>query len=409
MNLPLFIARRYFLSRKKKNFISIISNISMVGVAVGTMALVVALSVFNGLEDLIRALYGTFDPEIKITSAEGKTFPVDSTFIARIAAIEGVDIVTEVIEDNALLKYREGLMVVKVKGVSENFVKQQRMDSVMVAGRLLLRENDTEYAIIGRGVQYAMSISLDNQFFALQLWYPKNRKPSSLSPEAAFTRKGIMPGGVFMIEKQYDEQYVFVPLNFAQELMSYEEERTALEIKTTAGANVRQVKSNIKEVLGDEFLVLDSDEQHASLLKAIRIERLFIFVTFAFIIFIASFNIFFSLSMLAIEKKRDIAILFAMGATRSIILRIFILEGAIIAFTGASLGLLLGLLICWIQQKFGLISMGMDSSVIDAYPVKMEIMDFVLTGLLIMLITLIATYRPASRASGQGLKDVASL
>jgi lipoprotein-releasing system permease protein len=381
----------------------------MVGVAMGTMALVVALSVFNGLEDLIRALYGTFDPEIKVTAAVGKTFQIDSTFINKIAAVDGVELVTEVIEDNALLKYREGLMVVKVKGVSENFTNQNRMDSVMVAGKLVLQEDGKDYAVIGRGVQYAMSISVDNQFFALQLWYPKNRKPTSLSPEAAFTRKGILPGGVFMIEKHYDEQYVFVPLSFAQELMSYEDERTALEIKTTPGSNISKVKNSIKALLGKEFLVLDSDEQHASLMKAIRIERLFIFVTFAFIICIASFNIFFSLSMLAIEKKRDIAILYAMGATRSIIRKIFLMEGVIIAFTGALFGLLLGLIICWLQQEFGLVSMGMDSSIIDAYPVKIEVMDFVFTGLLIVVITFIATFRPASRASSQGMKDVATL
>jgi lipoprotein-releasing system permease protein len=381
----------------------------MVGVAMGTMALVVALSVFNGLEDLIRSLYGTFDPEIKVTAAAGKTFQVDSTFINKIAAVDGVELVTEVIEDNALLKYREGLMVVKVKGVSKNFIDQNRMDSVMVAGKLLLQEDGKDYAVIGRGVQYAMSISVDNQFFALQLWYPKNRKPTSLSPEAAFTRKGILPGGVFMIEKHYDEQYVFVPLSFAQELMSYEDERTALEIKTTSGSNISNVKNSIKALLGKDFNVLDSDEQHASLMKAIRIERLFIFVTFAFIICIASFNIFFSLSMLAIEKKRDIAILYAMGATRSIIRKVFLMEGVIIAFSGAISGLLLGLIICWLQQEFGLVSMGMDSSIIDAYPVKIEVMDFVFTGLLIVVITFIATFRPASRASSQGMKDVATL
>jgi lipoprotein-releasing system permease protein len=408
MNVPLFIAKRYFFSKKKKNFISIISNISMVGVAVGTMALVVALSVFNGLEDMLRSLYGAFDPEIKVAPAVGKTFEVDSLMLMNLASIEGVELITEVIEDNALAKYKESLMVVKVKGVSENFVQHHRMDSAIISGRMVLHEEDENYAVMGVGVKFTLGVSVDNQFFPLQLWYPRRQQRVSLNPQNAFNRRNILPGGIFTIEKTKDDQYVFVPLSFAQELMNYEQQRTALEIKTLPGHRVQRVQQAIKEQLGDGFLVQNSDEQHESLLRAIRIERLFIFITFAFIICVASFNIFFSLSMLAIEKKRDVAILFSIGASSSIIKKIFIIEGAIIAFAGAFVGLTLGFIICFAQQQYGIVSMGMDSALIDAYPVKMELMDFVFSALLIVVITLIATYRPATSASKE-LQEVTSL
>lgn len=377
----------------------------MIGVAVGTMALIIVLSVFNGLEGLIRALYSSFDPEIKITALTGKSFEIDEQLLKKINNVGGVDIVTEVIEDNAYARYKDSEMVVKVKGVGDNFIDQKRMDQTIVHGELKLKKEGVSYALIGRGVQYALGISPSNDFYTLQLFYPKNIRPGSLSTTNLYTQKNILPGAIFAIEKQYDESYVFVPLDFAKELMGYGNKRTSLEVKTARGADIRRVQTGLKEILGENFKVLNSDEQHSTLLRAIKIEKLFVFITFSFILAVASFNIFFSLTMLAIDKKKDIAILYAMGATDKLVRSIFIKEGAIIAFVGAASGLFLGLLICWAQQTFGLVSMGMQTSVLDAYPVKMEFADFIYTGISIVLITFLASFRPAILATRSNIKD----
>jgi lipoprotein-releasing system permease protein len=376
----------------------------MVGVAIGTAALVIVLSVFNGLEDLIRSLHSTFDPEIKITSTLGKSFLMDEELRNKVEGIQGVEVVTEVIEDIALLKYRDAQMVVRVKGVGDNFLKQTNLGQSIVAGDLKLNEGGVDYAIIGRGIQYSLSISPSNDFYTLQVFYPRNVRVGTIDPTKLYNRKNIMPGGIFAIEKQYDENYIFVPLDFAQELFEYKGKRTSLEIMTAPGARLNQVQARLKSLLGEEFQVLNRDEQHSGLLKAIHIEKLFVFITFSFILAIASFNIFFSLTMLAIDKKKDIAVLYSLGANDAIIKNIFLAEGAIIAFSGAFFGLLGGLIICWLQQTFGIVSMGMETSVLDAYPVKMQFQDFLYTAISIIIITFVASYRPAMIATRAGLK-----
>lgn len=408
MNVPFLIAWRYFRSKKKRNIISIISNISMIGVAVGTMALIIVLSVFNGLEDLVRSLYGKSDPDLKITAVQGKSFPVDAFLVSRLKAVPGVQLVTEVIEDNALLRYHERQMVVKVKGVSENYYKQSEIDSAIVDGTHLLRRNGEDFALIGAGVQHELSIALENRFAPLQLLYPRNtpgKKTLSMNPETAFNQEPILAGGVFAIEQHVDDSYIFVPLDFAQRLLRYDNRRTALEVKTGPQRRLEDVKTELKQVLGPQFNVLDSDEQHVSLLKAIKVEKMFVFITFAFILLIASLNIFFSLSMLVIDKRKDVAILMAMGATPNIIRRIFLMEGAIVAQVGAVVGLSLGILICWLQQRFGLVSMGMATSVVDSYPVKMQASDILWVGVAIVLITIAVSIRPALNAPQIDLRE----
>lgn len=405
MNVPFLIAKRYFFSRKKRNIISIISNIAMIGVAVGTAALIIVLSVFNGLEDLIRQIYSSFDPDLKITAMQGKSFETDTEFMNRIRQTPGVAVVSEVIEDNALLRYNDRQMVVKVKGVSENFFEQNEIDSSVVEGHAQLLFNGAEHALIGRGVQYQLSIRPSNQFVPLQFMYPRNTKFNPLNPEGAFNSLSIAPGGVFAIERQYDDSYVFVPLNFAAELLEYGRRRTAIEIKVEPGVRVDQVKATLQQILGERFKIQNSDEQHTSLLRAVKVEKLFVFITFAFILGIASLNIFFSLSMLVIDKKKDIAILASMGATANTIRNIFLFEGALVAFIGAAYGLTTGMLICNLQQTFGLVSMGMATSVVEAYPVKMEAEDFVMTGIAIVIITLLVSIRPARKAAAMSVTE----
>lgn len=408
MNVPFLIAWRYFRSKKKRNIISIISNISMIGVAVGTMALIIVLSVFNGLEDLVRSLYGKSDPDLQITAVQGKSFPVDAFLVNRLRAVPGVKLVTEVIEDNALLRYHERQMVVKLKGVSENYYQQSEIDSAIVDGSRELRRNGEDFALIGAGVQHELSIALENRFSPLQLLYPRNtpgKKTLSFNPETAFNQEPILAGGVFSIEQHVDDSYIFVPLNFAQRLLRYDNRRTALEVKVGAGRSLEDTKAELKQVLGPQFNVHDSDEQHVSLLKAIKVEKMFVFITFAFILLIASLNIFFSLSMLVIDKRKDVAILMAMGASPNIIRRVFLMEGAIVAQVGAVVGLTLGISICWLQQRFGLVSMGMATSVVNAYPVKMQASDILWVGVAIVFITIAVSIRPALNAPQIDLRE----
>lgn len=399
MNTALWVARRYFFSGKEKKFINILSIIAMLGVAVGTAALVIVLSAFNGLEALVRKLDQRFDPEIKVMAAQGKSFEVTPQFLKPLQQIQGVQVITEVIEDNALLRYRDAQVVVRIKGVSDNFQQQHRIDSAMVAGEPLLKRGNIPYAIVGAGIQQALGVSLHNQLDAMQFWYPKNKKNIAINPADAFNKKSILASGIFQISSQYDEKYVFVPLTFAEALMQHGAKRTALEIKTTEKADIQEIKEELKKLLGDKFKVLDSNEQHASFLRVMKIERLFTFAALLFILVIASFNIFVSLSMLAIEKRRDVGIFYALGADEGFIQRVFIAEGGLIAGIGTAVGLAAGLALCLLQQHFGFVSMGMTSAVVEAYPVQIHWVDFAVTGLCVILFTIAATYSPAKRAA----------
>lgn len=366
----------------------------MFGVAIGTMSLVIVLSVFNGLEDLIRGLNKNFDPELKVEASKGKSFELTTKFLNGIKSIEGVEIVTQVVEDNAYAKYKNDEMVVKLKGVEKNFIDHHRIGRNIIQGRFVLEEDGVNYAVIARGVQTALSINRLSNMYTLQFYYPKRGRMSGISM-TNLNHKVILPIGVYAIEKQYDMNYVFVPLDFAVELLDYGNRRTSLELKVNSEYSISEVKERVKSFVGDDFKVLTSDEIHADFFKVLKIEKLFVFIIFSFILAIASFNIFFSLTMLAIDKKKDIAVLSSIGADKRLIKSIFLIEGAIISFLGAFLGLFLGLVICLIQQNFGIVSMGMQTAVIDAYPVKMQLPDFLYTALSIITITLLASYRPA--------------
>ena len=408
MNVPLLIARRYFRSKNKRNIITIISNISMIGVAVGTMALIIVLSVFNGLEDLVRTLYGKSDPHLVIMASKGKAFDVDRTFLSNLEKTPGVALVTEVIEDNALLQYHDRQMVVKMRGLSDNYFGQSRIDANIREGDHRLRRDSLELALVGAGVQHELSITLNNRLAPLRLLYPRNtpgKKMLDMNPEKAFNEENIVAGGVFLIEQHIDDSYIFVPITFAQRLLGYTTRRTALYVRVGESFEIEDVKLQLRKQLGDSFKVQDSDEQHVSLFKAIKVEKLFVFITFTLILLIASLNIFFSLSMLVIDKKKDIAVLFSMGASQLMVRRTFLLVGAIVALVGAATGLVLGVSLCWLQQRFGLVSMGMATSVVESYPVKMQVSDMVFTCVSIILITLAVSIRPALNASRLDIRE----
>lgn len=399
MNVATFIALRYFISKKKRNFINFISGMSVIGVALGTMSLIIVLSVFNGLEDLIKSIYGSFDPDLKISATVGKSFEVDSLFIQKIRKIEGVYQIIETIEDNTLVKYADKQTIVKIKGISGEFSNQYKLKNYIVEGKSAFTDGGLNYAIVGRGLQYKLGIDMQNSFFQLQFWYPNTQKNLASSSTNAFNSANIFAGGIFALEKQYDDNYVFVPLNFAKNLMNYGNKRTALEININKSYTPENIKNKIEAILGSNYKVSTSEEQHTGMLRAVKIEKLFVYFTFSFIMVVSSLNIFFMLTMLAIEKKRDMNILIAMGASAGLIKRIFLTEGLIVAVLGAVAGLGLGFVICWLQLQFGFVSMGGETSLVSAYPIRLRATDFVITATITLFITFLISYQPASKAS----------
>ena len=373
--------------------------ISMLVVGIGTMALIIVLSVFNGLEGLLRSTYGSFDPEIIVTVNRGKSFVFTDDLREKIESIEAVDLIAEVIEDNVLIKYKNAQRVVRMKGVSESFVHQERLQNSLVYGKLKLSEKDLNYAIIGRGVQYDLSINPNNDFFSLQVYYPKNIGPGLTNPSKLYNSKRAIPASVFSVEKYYDENYIIVSLDFAIDLLSYDQKRTALEISLKPGQDEQKAVLKLKNLISDDYIVRSGDELHADLFKFMKWEKLIVFMTFFLIIAIASINIYFSLTMLVIDKKKDIATLYALGASKKVIQVIFLSVGMIISFAGATLGLTLGLMISGLQQKYGFVSMGMQSALMTAYPVIISVSDILITAFSIIFITLLATIQPALLAT----------
>ena len=400
MNLSLFIARRYLFSRRKKNFINIISIISVVAVALISAAIIIVLSIFNGLGDLLHAVNNSFDPEIKVEASKGKSFVVNADLLKDIKSVQGIEVITEVIEDFAYARYNGADQVVMVKGVSDNFIDQNRIPkSSIVEGELALKRGNVPRALIGYGVKSTLSIAMDQDFYPIQLFYVRAGKSGTMDPSKMYAQKNIFPGGVFMIVQNFDENYVIVPLAFAQDLFSYTDRRTSLEIKLDPAFNVAEIEEALQTRLGESFKVLNSEEQHQDVYRVIRLEKLFASIAAILLLLIGSINIYFSLMMLALDKKRDITLLSALGADGGLLRRIFLTEGILIAAIGTVTGLVAGAIIVAMQQQFGMVSMGMEGAIVDGYPVKMKFTDFAYVFLVMSAVTVLVSSRPAAIAS----------
>lgn len=405
-NTPLFIARRYFVANPEKRrllfnlgFIKILSGISMLAVCLGTAALVTVLSVFNGMEGLTKQLFRQHNAELRIEPVSGKSFEATEEFIQQIIRTPNVHTVTEVIEDNALLRYDESQMVVKLKGVSENYQEQyQYLDNALVVGDLALKKDSMNYALLGIGVYDQMNIRISDRSKALQFWYPKKGK-QVLNPAKAFNRRSILPGGGLSIEQQFDVNYVLVSLDFMRSLVEYDQERSYLEIRSAQSDNLDVLQKELQALVGKDLIVKNAAEQQASILRAVKIEKLFVGMALVFLVGLASFNIFASLVILALEKRRDIAIFKSMGATQGFIRNVFLYEGLLIGGTGTAIGLMLGGIICYLQEQYGLVGMGVDTAIINAYPVELRAEDFIFSGLAIFSITLLSSWIPANNAA----------
>jgi len=405
MKLSLYIAKRYLFARKSRNAINVISSISVAGVTVGTLALITILSVFNGLEDMVKGIFSTSDPEIRITPVKGKVFTPDSLTLQRLSAVNGVEVWAETLEENALLRYDEQQYIATVKGVSPNYGEVTDLDTAMWDGDFILTaENGRPYAVAGLGVANYLGMRL-NFVSPLAIYIPDRKAHLTLNPENEFTRKYIFISGIFAVEQEFDSKYIFIPIDFARELLDYPTEVSSIEVRMRPGSDLKKTQKDIKEVMGHDFLVQNRYEQQEMFYKVMKAERLAIYVILTFILIIASFNIIGSLTMLIIEKERDIRILKSLGADNSLIKRIFIYEGWMISFIGTCLGLALGFLICAAQQHFGIVKLAGESLLIDAYPVRMHLIDFFLVAVTVMAIGYGAAWYPVHYLSRRYLKE----
>lgn len=404
MKLSLYIARRYLFAKKSRNAINVISAISVAGVTVGTMALITILSVFNGLEEMVRSIFSTSDPQIKIAPAKGKVFIPDSLMLKRLAGTEGVEIYALTLEENALLRYEEQQYIATVKGVSLNYAEVTDLDTAMWDGNFtLLGENGRPYAVAGLGVANYLGMRL-NFVSPLAIYIPDRKARIRGTPDNEFTRKYIYMSGIFAVEQEFDSKYVFLPLDFARELLDYKDEVSSIEVRMRPGADEKRTQNAIREVMGDQFVVQNRYEQQEMFYKVMKAERLAIFVILTFILVIASFNIIGSLTMLIIEKERDINILRSLGADNRLIKRIFIYEGWMISFIGTVTGLLLGFILCAAQQHFGIVKLAGESLLIDAYPVRMQLSDFLIVAATVLAIGYAAAWYPVHYLSRRHLK-----
>lgn len=400
MNLSIFIAFRYLISKKKQNVINIISLISIVGVAVGTAALIIVLSVFNGFEHLIHSLYNSFDPDIEITVNEGKTFHVDSASIDNLRQIEGIWGHAEVLEEIVLLKHEERQYIATMKGVSEGYEQMTGIDSMIIAGTFTLENEMHQYAIIGQGIAYFLSIGPD-AVRPMQVYAARRTGRVSLNPERAFNRKLTFPSGVFSIEQEFDSKYFIVPINFSRSLLEHNDKIvSSIELDVSPNAKLEEVQKHVQNIVGSNFTVKNRYQQNELFYKVMQSEKWAIFFILTFILIIASFNIIGSLTMLIIDKQDDILILRDMGSDQNLISRIFLSEGWLISFVGAMIGLVFGVLICWLQKQFELIKLkGSGSFIIDAYPVEIEWLDVTAIFFTVLFIGFLAAWYPVKRVA----------
>ena len=371
----------------------------MISVGVEVMALVLILSVFNGLEDFQKGLFNTFDPDLKIVQTNGLRFQLNPAQVDAISKLAGVKYVNPILEDQGLIRYDQKQLVVRMKGVDASYLAAGRLKKQVVEGDYFVESGEHPFALVGIGVFLAMDMSFENVFEPVEAWYPNHSqlKRAALN-ENAIRRNFFFPSGVLEVEQNFDNQTVIVPLDWMEELVGVPGSRSAYEIMLAPNTSDIAIKNDIQAILASSFTVQTRDEQHALLLKAIKIEKLFVFLIMAFVMGIASFTLFYALSLLVIEKRKDLYTLMAMGVSRQQVFRAFLWIGALISFSGAALGMFLGFVLASIQQQFGLISLGIPNALIDAYPIKMNPWDFIWTALVVILITGLAALFPARKA-----------
>lgn len=410
MRLPFYIARRYLFSPKSHQVINIISGVATAGVALATIAMVCTLSVFNGFQELVAQQFTALDPEIKITSARGKSFANDEQRIEQIKNLEQIEIVTQTIEDKAMVQYDGRQVMVTLKGVEDNFEQLTDIKKSLIGnGNFILHDSIVDYAIPGVGLISTLNCGV---YFVepLEIYAPKRGRKVNLTNPAANFKKGLLhtSGMTFVLNQpKYDDNYIITSIDFAREIFGREEnEISSLELKLKRGYNVQSTKKDIKEILGDDYFVEDRYEQQDDIFRIMKIEKFISYIFLSFILLIACFNIIGSLSMLIIEKRRDVETLRSMGADNRLITNIFILEGSMISLLGAISGIIIGIAICLLQQYFGILGFGNAANgfIVDSYPVKLVAGDIFAILATVVAIGLLAVGVPVKLLTRRLLK-----
>ena len=394
MNFPAFIAKRYLLAKKSHNAINIISIFSVAGITVGTIALIVILSVFNGFNDLVHSMFNTFYSDVEIRASEGKVFVHDS-IMPIINNIPEIESVAEIVEDNALLKYDDKQAIAVVRGVNESYLDVTRLDTMIYEGEYLLKDTLFNYALIGRGIKYHLAVGLE--FASSIVLYVPDRKKKIVSPNRTdlFKRQVVRPSGFFSTQPEIDEKYIIVPIEIARNLFQYTNEVSALQLKLSKPERSKSIISKLQNELGSNYKVHGRIQQNELLYKTMKSEKWAIFFILTFILLVSSLNTIGTLTILIIEKKKDIKILNQLGASLSTIKKTFIIEGWFISIAGAMAGLLLGSLVCLIQQEFGLVKLqGTGTFIIDAYPIIIKLKDILLVFVTVIVIGVLTTLYP---------------
>jgi len=394
LNFPLYIARRYVFAKKSHNAINIIALISIIGIMIGTIAFITILSVFNGFDYVVQSMYNSFYADFEVVPKEGKTIIVSDSLIQKMRSVEHVVDIAMIAEENALLVYDEKQTIGTVRGVSDNYDEVTGIDTMIWDGEYILSKQNTPYAVVGRGIKYMLTMETD--FFAnLEIVIPRRTEKIYMDPNRALNTGIIRPAGFFQSQQEIENNYIIVPLSFAQSLFGYKNELSALEIKTDLPSTSVKVQHILQQVAGDSLVVKNRIQQNELLYKTMKSEKWAIFFILVFILIVASFNVVGTLTMLIIEKKNDIQTLRYLGSSMNSIKRTFILEGLIISFIGAVSGLLIGSIICYLQQEYGIVKLrGAESFIIDAYPVKILLRDVLLVLVSVSAIGIIASWYP---------------
>ena len=399
MNFPYYIAKRYIFSKKSTNVINVISIISVIGVAVATTALVIVLSVFNGFHDLVATFFTNFDPQIEVVPTKGKTAPADDPILTKIRHLPEVDVATESVEDQALAIYNNKQAMVTVKGVDDNFDQLTHITDILYGdGHYSLHAGDLQYGIMG--IRLATTLGTGARFGDyMRIYAPQREGQLDMSnPQSAFVVDSLLsPGVVFAVnQSKYDKNYIIAPIAFARNIFGQQGMLSSLEIRLKDGSNLDDVKKEMQDLAGSKYKVMDRFEQQADTFKIMQIEKIIAYIFLTFILIVACFNIIGSLSMLIIEKKNDVNTLRNLGATDKQISQIFLFEGRMISTIGAIIGIGFGLLMCFIQQQYGIVSLG-DSSgnfVVNAYPVSVHYGDIAIIFVTVLAVGWLAVWYP---------------
>lgn len=404
MNFPFFIARRYLFSKKSTHVINVISSISVIGVAVATMALVIVLSVFNGFHDLVASLFTSFDPQLKVVPVEGKTAPSDDPILTQIRLLPEVDVATETVEDQALAIYQGKQAMVKIKGVEDNFSELSHITDILYGdGTYSLHAANLEYGILGIRLAQTMGIGAQWDGY-LKIYAPKKEGQLDLSnPGEGFVADSLnSPGVLFSVrQSKYDKNYIVTSIAFARNLFGQQGMLSDLEIRLKEGSDLNAVKAEMQKIAGTKYKVLDRFEQQEDTFKIMSIEKLMAYIFLTFILVVACFNIIGSLSMLIIDKKNDVVTLRNLGANDKQITRVFLFEGRMIAVIGAVIGIGLGLLLCLLQQQYGFVRLGESegSFIVDAYPVSVHYTDVAIIFVTVISVGWLAVWYPVRALS----------